>query len=107
MENQKSDTPYLFPMVASLILAHKEKNINDVDLYNSILRLIYFHGSDEINKEELEVIVRWLDQEEKNNTDQRVQYLKENVIKNAGENYFEGLEMIVVPISHWEKIIKK
>jgi len=104
-EKQKSDN-HLFLMVAGLILAHREKNINDIDLYNSILRLIS-GAHDKKHIEEMEEVVRWLEREEKNGTDPQAQYLKENVMENAGENYFEGLETIVIPISHYEGIIKK
>jgi hypothetical protein len=105
--DKKSDANNLFLIIASLILANRKKDFNDVDLYNSILRLIHFHANDKINLEKIEEVVEWLDREEKSGTDPRIQYRKENVMKNTGEDYFEGLVMIIVPLSHWEGIIKK
>jgi len=82
----------MYEMVGSLVSAYKDKKINDFDLYNSILRLIYSGPNG--NKEKLQKIIEWLDAEEKNNTSLQEQYQSDNVRKNAGENYFEGLNLI-------------
>lgn len=105
IKDNKTNSGHVFMIIAGLILAHRDKSVNDIDLYNSILRLIYFHAND--NLEEIETVVRWLEQEEKNNVNPQIQYLRENVVKNVGENYYEGLETIVVPVSFYEEIIKK
>jgi len=82
----------MYEMVGSIVAMHREKKINDFDLYNSILRLIY--SGPKNNREELQKIINWLDAEERNNTPLQEQYHSENVKKNAGENYFEGLKLI-------------
>jgi hypothetical protein len=87
MENKE-----LFNMIGSLIAIHRENKIDDLDLYNSILRIVYF--STEEDKLKLKKIVEWLDTPEKSNTDKHEQYSYENVTKNTGEEYREGLMRI-------------
>jgi hypothetical protein len=85
----------LFNMVGHLVSMHRDKKIDDLDLYNSILRLIY--SADEDSKVQLKGVVEWLDNEENDNTDRREQYSFKNVTDHAGEDYREGL-MKVQPL---------
>ena len=86
--------PELFNMAGHLVAMHRDKKIDDLDLYNSILRLIY--SADEDSKVQLRRVVEWLDKDEKNNTDRREQYSFKNVTENAGEDYREGMMRIQV-----------
>ena len=84
--------PELFNMVGHLVSMHRDKKIDDLDLYNSILRLIY--SADEDSKAQLKGVVEWLNNEEAGNVDRREQYSFKNVTGNAGEDYREGLMRI-------------
>lgn len=88
-----SENQTLYAMVGHLVSMHRDEKIDDIDLYNSILRLICF-GADE-NRAELEKIIAWLDTTDQNNADPGEQYQAQNVRQNAGENYFEGLQRLM------------
>jgi len=92
-KKELSDNQMLYETVGHLVSMHREGVLNDFDLYNSILRLIHFGPG--ANKNDLQNIVDWLDREESNNTPPQEQYLADNVLKNAGEQYFEGLQRLM------------
>lgn len=101
---EKTSGADFFLMVSAVVVTYKDKQINDIDLYNSILRLVYFHSNDKATQGKLKKVVGWLNQEEDMATEPQKQYLKENVIRNAGDNYFEGLLHVM---GFHEHVIKK
>ncbi len=86
----------IYSLISGQIKLYKEKKINEVDLYNSIINLIWnsMHDSQLIDKREMEKVIQWLSKEEEALTPPAKQYRASNVIKNAGNNYFEGLKYI-------------
>jgi len=77
-----------FVMIGHLVSIYKKGQIRDVDLFNSIIRLVYFS---DVDKNLLKTVIDWLNFHEKNNTAPEVQYDSQNVKKAVGEDYFEGL----------------
>jgi len=104
-KDTSSENPMFYSMVGSLVAMHSDGYLNDIDLYNSILRLIYSGGG--ADKEELKKIISWLNKEEKNNSDSVEQYSTENVRHNAGEDYLEGLHRAMAPLSESEANVQK
>lgn len=83
--------PELFNMVGHLVSMHRDKKMDDFDLYNSILGLIY-SGTEE-DRAELKRVVEWIDSQE-DNPDRKAQYSYKNITENAGEAYREGIMRI-------------
>lgn len=93
-----------FEMVGSLISAYKENRISDIDLFNSIIRLVY--STSAIDKEALKNVVDWFNFHEEKNTPPEVQYSAQNVKENVGQDYFEGLMLILSKDIHTEEHFK-
>lgn len=90
----KQELP-IFLIIASIISSYKKKELSDIDLYNSIIRLLDKDSPmTENNLKEISKVSNWLRLEEEKNTELREQYKKDNVIRNVGENYFEGLDLL-------------
>lgn len=79
-------------LVGNLVSAYKQHKINDIDLYNSILRLVYY--SEEGDREKLKEIISWLGEHERKGTPPEVQYDYKRVKNGVGDEYLGGLERI-------------
>ena len=77
----------MFEMVANLVKVHGEGKINDVDMYNAILRLI--SKSDSWDKKYLEKVVEFQDKYEDESTDRPENYIL--LAQEIGEPYTNGI----------------
>lgn len=84
------DTEELFASVGTLVRFRRDKKINDITLYNSILRLIYY--SEDWDKKYLKEVVKHLDEWEDKGLLRDI-HRQENFIilaQSAGTPYFGG-----------------
>lgn len=97
-----------FVMIGNLISIYRKNQINDIDLFNSIIRLINSSITNPglIDRGVLKNIVNWLELNEENNTPPEVQYSAQNVKDNAGQDYFEGLIRVFSKDIHTEEYFR-
>lgn len=81
----------MFEMVANLVKVHSEGKVNDVDMYNAILRLVA--NSDSWDGDYLKKVVEFQDKYEDKSTDRPENYIL--LAKDLGEPYTNGLLRLI------------
>lgn len=88
----KTKNSQICTIIGGLIGVYLKGKINEIDLYNSIIRLVYITENDE--REKLKSVVEWV---EKHDSIERMKeaYKDMNSVKqNAGEDYVQGIMRI-------------
>ena len=95
---------YLCTLIGSMIVSYKLGKLNDLDLYNSIIRLITTTEGTE--KKKLERIVKWLSKYDSLEELESAMKDKGKVREELGEDYMEWI-MIMASVTSTGVNVKK